>query len=649
MSDKNEIRYKSCANFGFFRLACISPQHRVGDIDLNVQQIANSLLELGKSKVQLAVFPELCVTSYSLGDLFHQECWTRESAMAVDSIAKACAESKVAVIIGMPLDLNGRLFNAAVAIDASGKLAGAVPKTYLPNSCEFYEARWFTRGDFADAKEVRIGDSVVPFGVDLLFEIGGSLLGIEICEDLWAVRPPSLEQALAGASILVNLSASNELLGKSEYRRDLVRQQSARCLAAYAYASAGPGESSADLVFSGHSMIAENGVVLGETARFCFETQSLIADIDLARLDFERRRNSSFAQGRADRIFRKIPLSTEKWSLAGSGFLRKINKWPFVPLDTALRSQSCREIFAIQATGLAKRLKHTNSKTLVLGLSGGLDSTLAALVACEAFDRLGLSRERIVAVTMPGFGTTSRTLENAEKLAQILGMTLRHISIKDSVLQHFKDIDHSENQHDVTYENSQARERTQILMDISNQTGGFVLGTGDLSELALGWCTFNGDHMSMYHVNAGVPKTLVKYLVGWCADEVFSGPEAAVLHDICDTPITPELLPVSKDGGLVQKTEETVGPYELHDFFLYHYVRCGASPEKILFLAELAFKDSYAEDEIAKWLDMFIKRFFQQQFKRNAMPDAPKVGSVALSPRGDWRMPSDACIPLRIV
>jgi NAD+ synthase (glutamine-hydrolysing) len=614
-------------------------------IDFNSQKIANSLLELGKSKVQLAIFPELCITSYSLADLFHQSSWSNHCMVAVDSIAKACAESKVAAIIGMPLDLNGRLFNAAVAIDASGKLAGAVPKTYLPNSCEFYEARWFTRGDFADAKEVKIGDSVVPFGVDLLFEIGDSLLGIEICEDLWAVRPPSLELALAGASILVNLSASNELLGKSEYRRDLVRQQSARCLAAYAYASAGPGESSADLVFSGHSMIAENGVVLGETPRFCFETQSLIADVDLARLDFERRRNSSFAQGRAERIFRRIPLATISWNAGTADLRRKINKLPFVPSDSALRSQNCREIFAIQSTGLAKRLKHTGSKTLVVGLSGGLDSTLAALVACESFDRLGLPREGIVAVTMPGFGTTARTFENAEKLARILGMTLRHISIKDSVLQHFKDIGHSENLHDVTYENSQARERTQILMDIANQTGGFVLGTGDLSELALGWCTFNGDHMSMYHVNAGVPKTLVKYLVGWCADDVFSGLEATVLHDICDTPITPELLPVSDDGGLVQKTEETVGPYELHDFFLYHYVRCGASPEKVFFLAGLAFQGAYTEQEIAKWLGVFIKRFFQQQFKRNAMPDAPKVGSVALSPRGDWRMPSDACAP----
>jgi len=632
------------ADFGYLRAAVVSPEHRVGDVAFNTDQTIAALHELAPSGVQLAVFPELGLTSHSLGDLFHQGRWIGECAEAVGRVAEVCAKTRVVAIVGLPVAVDGRLYNAALVVGSDGRPAGVVPKTYLPSTGEFYEGRWFARGDDTDAKFVRLGAHDLPFGVDLLFETGGGLVGVEICEDLWAVRPPSLDQALAGASLLVNLSASNELLGKACYRRDLVTQQSARCLAAYLYASAGPGESSTDLLFSGHSIIAENGVVLAETGRFSLSTRSAVADLDLPRMEFERRRNSSFAQGRPSRAFRRIPLPIAEWP-AGTRLLRPVPRHPFVPEDPASRAENCREIFAIQSTALARRLRHTGAQTIVLGLSGGLDSTLAALVACQSFDSLGLPRTGILAVGMPGFGTTPRTRGNAARLAEHLGLDFREIPITESVGLHFRDIGHPESLHDTTFENAQARERTQILMDLANKSAGFVLGTGDLSELALGWCTFNGDHMSMYHINAGVPKTLVRFLVAWCADEVFTGPAAEILRDICETPITPELLPVSKRGELVQKTEETIGPYELHDFFLYHFVRGGHPPEKILFLAETAFDGAFGSEEITHWLNVFLKRFFQQQFKRNAMPDAPKIGSVGLSPRGDWRMPSDATPP----
>lgn len=630
-------------SFGFFRLAACAPASQVGDIQYNTERIADALELLGRDGVQLAVFPELCLTAYTLADLFHQQIWIEECVVALEKVAAICRKAKIAALLGAPFHVDGKLFNCAVAIDCQGKFVAVVPKTFLPNTGEFYEMRWFSPASVVATSEVRIGGVRVPFGTDILLEVGDSLMGVEICEDLWAVKPPSADQAVAGATMIANLSASNELLGKAQYRRDLVVQQSARCLAAYVYASAGPGESSTDVVYSGHCMIAENGILLGETKRFSFESKFVMADVDLDRLQFERRRSSSFSHGRQERPYRRVPFKTSDWKINGS-LRRHVEKAPFVPFDASKRAENCREVFEIQCTGLAKRLRHTGAKTITLGLSGGLDSTLAALVACRAFDKLKLARQGIVAVTMPGFGTTERTLGNAESLAALLGLTLRKIGIRQSVEQHFRDIGHNPDLHDVTFENAQARERTQILMDVANQTGGFVLGTGDLSELALGWCTFNGDHMSMYHVNAGVPKSLVKYLVSWCGDAIFTGDEAAVIRDICDTPITPELLPVSNKGELQQKTEDTIGPYELHDFFLYNFVRCGFSPGKILFLAGTAFGDVYKRSELEKWLALFLHRFFQQQFKRNAMPDSPKVGSVALSPRGDWRMPSDVCV-----
>lgn len=631
----------SVNNFGFFRLAVASPEHRVADCAFNAEQISIVLEQASAEGCQLVLFPELSITGYSCADLFYQSQLLGAAGEAILAISKTCARLHLAAVVGTPMEYHGRLYNVAVVIGAHGEIAGVVPKTYLPTSGEFYEARWFTRGDFATETSFEFDGREVPFGVDLLFSAGEALIGIEICEDLWAIKPPSLDQAAAGANVLLNLSASNELLGKVGYRRDLVRQQSARCLAAYAYASAGPGESTTDIVYSGHSMIAESGSLLIENDRFKFHSQLAIADIDLAKLAHDRTRNTSFGQIRPDRQFRLALLSTSGWNL-GKALHRPIDPHPFVPSDPARRSEHCREIFAIQSTGLAKRLRHTGSKTLVLGLSGGLDSTLAALVACHAFDELELDRQGIVAISMPGLGTTDRTKNNAAQLAKMLGVTFREIPISASVRQHFKDIGHPESKHDVTFENAQARERTQILMDVANQTGGFVLGTGDLSELALGWCTFNADHMSMYHVNAGVPKTLVRYLVEWCAAEVFTGRESDVLLDITRTPISPELLPTARDGTIAHKTEDLVGPYELHDFFLYQMVRCGSEPAKIQFLAEIAFKGVYSAAAIKKWLAVFVKRFFAQQFKRNAMPDGPKVGSVALSPRGDWRMPSDA-------
>jgi NAD+ synthase (glutamine-hydrolysing) len=470
------------------------------------------------------------------------------------------------------------------------------------------------------------------------------VLGIEICEDLWAVNPPSGNMALAGATILTNSSASNELLGKAEYRHDLVRQQSARCLAAYLYAGVGSGESSTDVVYGGHAMIAENGSLLAETERFQFDTQMVIADIDVQRLVNERIKNSSFSQAglvTGYRIFDfELPHAAE--AMPRPIIRPQLARLPFVPSDPAKRAHNCREIFNIQATGLSKRLLHTGSQKVVIGVSGGLDSTLALLVIANAFDRLGIARSGIVAITMPGFGTTSRTRSNAERLAELLGAELHVIPIGEAVRGHFRDIGHDENKHDVTFENAQARERTQILMDVANMVGGLVVGTGDLSEAALGWMTFNGDHMSMYHVNAGVPKTLVRYLVAWCAEELFSGETSTVLHDIVATPITPELLPLGKDNALEQKTEDTIGPYALHDFFLYQTVRHQFAPAKVFFLARQAFGDEYAPTTILQWLSVFYRRFFSQQFKRSSMPDGPKVGSVALSPRGDWRMPSDA-------
>jgi len=634
---------------GMLRLAVVTPELRVADVDFNLAEIKATALAAARQGSALCLYPELCLTGYTCGDLFFQPQLQQQVVEGLLDLARFSADHKSpALVVGAPLEQGGRLFNCALLIVA-GHICGAVPKTFLPNRGEFYEQRWFSSATERNSDQLLLAGESIPFGEDLLFQdhsFAELRVGVELCEDLWAVEPPSGSQALAGATLLLNLSASPEILGKRDYRQQLVTSQSARCLSAYAYASAGPNESSTDLVFSGHSLIAEYGQVLAETERFCFESRLALADIDLQRLIGERQRNSSFANARAQRSYRII-----SFTLNGSEverLLRPVSRTPFVPALEQERSERCQEIFALQTSGLAKRLRHTACADVVIGLSGGLDSTLALLVIIHAFDRLGLPRKGIHALTMPGFGTSNRTRTNAEKLAELLGCSLRVIPIDAAVRQHFVDIGHDEKKQDITYENSQARERTQILMDVANQVGGLVVGTGDLSELALGWCTYNGDHMSMYAVNCGVPKTLVRYLVDWCAEHKFDGEISRVLCDVSATPVSPELLPLDENGEIDQITEEVVGPYLLHDFYLYNLVRLHSPPLKILQLAELAFASDYCADELRKWLLLFYKRFFSQQFKRSCLPDGPKVGTIALSPRGDWRMPSDACVALWI-
>ena len=644
------------SSLGFARVAAVSPEMRVADCAFNTQAIIAALRQAKERGAQLVAFPELCITGYTCGDLFFQTTLLDGARAGLERIAEETRKLNAACVVGLPILQSGRLYNCAAFVCA-GRVMGLVPKTYLPTYNEFYEGRWFTSASGMAIGQMELAGGAVPIGPRQIFEAAnmpGCAVGIEICEDVWAVNPPSGELALAGATLIVNPSASPETLGKMEYRRELVKQQSARCLAAYVYAGSGPGESSSDLVFSGHSLICENGTMLAESARFEFGAQIILADVDLGRLAHERMNNSSF-RGAAgwglgiDPAPKFVLPSAEEDQPVP--LARPLAQNPFVPQDKTQRAKNCREIFSIQSTGLAKRLRHTGVKTVTIGISGGLDSTLALLVAIRAFDKLGLPRAGILAITMPGFGTTDRTYGNALAMMKALGVTAREVPIRNAVLGHFADIGHDPATHDVTYENAQARERTQILMDVANKSGGFVVGTGDLSELALGWLTFNGDHMSMYHVNAGVPKTLVRYMVEWCADEEFNGEVSDVLRDIAATPITPELLPL-KDGELQQKTEDTVGPYILHDFFLYYAVRYGFPPRKVFYLAREAFSplspggagggQTFSADEILKWLNVFYARFFSQQFKRNAMPDGPKVGSVALSPRGDWRMPADA-------
>lgn len=640
--------------FGFVRVAVSSPELRVADVAFNTERIIEAAESAERLGADVVAFPELCITGYSCGDLFYQQLLIDEASKALIRIAEASYEKRLdtAIIVGLPMTLDGKHFNCAAFI-SRGEIKGIVPKTFLPGTGEFYEERWFSSARDTARTSVLLGWRDIPFGTDLLFRpetMSECTIGIEICEDVWAASPPSVNQALNGATILVNLSASNEVLGKYEYRRMLVQSHSARCLAAYCYAAAGAGESTTDLVFSGHSLIAENGALLAETERFRFDTQIAVADVDVQRLTAERLKNNTFGASRAAAPARIINFEFEDFSRpegeAAQALYHPLSPMPFVPRDSSLRAAQCHEVFSIQITGLAKRLKHTNTNTVIIGVSGGLDSTLALLVCAKAFDVLGLSRKGIVSVTMPGFGTTERTRGNAEHLAEFLGTTLRIIPIQDAVRQHFRDIGHDESLHDITYENAQARERTQILMDVANQMGGLVIGTGDLSELALGWCTYNADQMSMYGVNASIPKTLVRYIVEWCADHEFSGRTAEVLHDICATPVSPELLPLQDGGTQAQETEKTIGPYELHDFFLYHFVRFQATPRKIMFLSQHAFGNKYDTQTRHKWLTTFFRRFFSQQFKRSPMPDGPKVGTVALSPRGDWRMPSDASAAL---
>ena len=541
----------------------------------------------------------------------------------------------------MPVVVNSTVINAAVVIQ-KGKILGVVPKTYLPNYKEFYEQRWFTSALQVSENSVRLCGQIVPMGNNLLFETAETTFGIEICEDLWATVPPSSSLALQGAEIIFNLSADDEGIGKHNYLCSLISQQSARCISGYVFSSSGFGESTTDVVFAGNGLIYENGYLLARSERFCMEEQLIINEIDVECIRAERRVNTTFAANKANCPGKEaVRISTEFVNSKDLNLTRTFNPHPFVPQGSELNSR-CEEIFSIQIAGLAQRLLHTGAKTAVIGISGGLDSTLALLVCVKTFDKLGLSRKDILGITMPGFGTTDRTYHNAIDLMNSLGVSIREISIREACIQHFKDIGHDLNIHDVTYENSQARERTQILMDIANQTWGMVIGTGDLSELALGWATYNGDHMSMYGVNAGIPKTLVKHLVQWVAENGMDEASKATLLDIVDTPISPELIPADENGEIKQKTEDLVGPYELHDFFLYYFLRFGFRPSKIYFLAQTAFSGVYDDETIKKWLQTFFRRFFNQQFKRSCLPDGPKVGSISISPRGDWRMPSDA-------
>ncbi len=647
-------------DYGFVRVAAAVPELKVVGCSYNADRIIEMIGEAETAGAQMVVFPELSLTAYTCGDLFHQELLLKQSLAALCKVMDSTKALNVLAIVGLPMAADNQLFNCA-AVMQKGEILGIVPKTYIPGYKEFYEERWFAAGTLAKSPFVRLFGKEIPFGTDLLFEADGSetvSFGVEICEDLWAPVPPSTHQAIAGAVILFNLSASNEIIGKSEYRRELVKLQSGKCAAGYVYVSSGVDESTTDMVFGGHAMIAENGGMLSESERFLRKKHLTISDIDVQKLLNDRIRLTSFMEAIPARSFRKIPfhmepldlgdspLSSEDRSCAVKKLLRTVDPHPFVPSDEAARDIRCGEIFAIQTTGLAKRLAHTGMKNAVLGISGGLDSTLALIVTAKTFDMLGIPRENITAITMPGFGTTDKTYENALQLIRSFGAELREIDIKQACLQHFMDIGHNPDIHDVTYENVQARERTQILMDIANKQSGLVIGTGDLSELALGWCTYNGDHMSMYSVNCSIPKTLVQYLVRWAADNVAEQAAAEVLLRILDTPITPELLPPDSNGAIRQKTEEIIGPYELHDFFLYHTLRYGASPKKLMMLAKHAFEDIYDAETILKWLKLFFKRFFSQQFKRSCMPDGPKVGTINLSPRGDWRMPSDAAAEL---
>ncbi len=636
---------------GLIKVATALPRVEVANVTFNTQDIENLIVKAEGKGVEILCFPELALTAYTCQDLFAQQLLLDEAEQGLLKLLELSRNVQLAVVVGVPVSHLGMLFNCAAVVQ-QGKIFGLVPKTYLPNYHEFYEKRWFSSASALSHNEsIRICGQTTVIGVEQLFHINDATFGIEICEDLWAPVPPSNNLALQGAEIVLNLSASNDLVGKTDYVRQLVKGQSARCHCAYLYAGAGFGESTQDLVFGGRAFIAENGTILAESNQFSLEPQLIISEVDVELLRSERRSNTSFSQSIAQQTAQQMPFRVAELEmvLREQASTRTYDPLPFVPQGAQLATR-CHEILNIQSLGLAKRLKHTHTNHLVVGISGGLDSTLALLIAVHTFDLLGLERKGIVGITMPGFGTTDRTYNNALLLMKELGITIREIPIAAAVRQHFADINHNEEVHDVTYENAQARERTQILMDVANQVGGMVLGTGDLSELALGWATYNGDHMSMYAVNASIPKTLVKHLVRWVADNIMEAGCHDILLDIVDTPISPELLPADQQGQITQKTEDLVGPYELHDFFLYYTLRYGFKPSKIFRLAVSAFSTSdasrnvcsYPETTIAHWLHVFFRRFFQQQFKRSCLPDAPKVGSCSLSPRGDWRMPSDA-------
>ena len=622
---------------GFVKVAAATPDIRVADVAYNQEQICRLINETASEGAKIVVFPELALTGYTCGDLFTQDVLLAQARKAICQVAAATEEKDALIFVGMPLAVEGELYNVAAALNR-GKILGFTTKTFLPNYGEFYEMRQFREGP-EEVRGICFEGEKVLFGPRILFEadvMPDLIVSAEICEDVWSPVPPSIQAAREGATVIVNCSASDETIGKAAYRKSLIEGQSARLMAAYIYANAGEGESTTDLVFGGHNIISENGTTLAEGERF--KNGVVYAQIDVKRLISERRKNTTFKAAR-ERHLARVPFRLE---LTETKLTRKFPSRPFVPDAKEERDRRCEEILTIQAMGLKKRLAHTHARSAVVGISGGLDSTLAILVTARAFDMLGMDRSQIIAVTMPCFGTTDRTYNNACQMALKLGAQLREVRIADSVESHFRDIGHDIEDHSVTYENSQARERTQVLMDISNQTGGLVVGTGDMSELALGWATYNGDHMSMYGVNASVPKTLVRHLVQYCADTEKDREMKDVLYDVLDTPVSPELLP-PKDGQIAQKTEDLVGPYELHDFYLYYFLRFGYEPSKIYRIAREAFAGEYDEETIYKWLHTFCRRFFSQQFKRSCLPDGPKVGTVALSPRGDWRMPSDAC------
>ena len=623
---------------GFVKVAAATPDIRVADVEFNTQNIINAMEEAQKNGAKILVFPELCVTGYTCSDLFDHSVLLKASRKALLEIAENTNDKDMLVFVGAPLEVNGKLYNVAAAMN-QGEIIGFTTKTFLPNYGEFYEMRQFTPGP-QTVREITFEGKKIPFGPQILFQAEGMeelVVAAEICEDVWSPVPPSIQAALEGATVIVNCSASDETIGKDTYRRALISGQTARLISGYIYANAGEGESTMDLVFGGHNIIAENGTILKESSRYVNEI--IYSEIDLQRITGERRKNTTF-QPLDEETLVRVPFTVKETK---TFLTRTFPKKPFVPSDEQTRAQRCEEILTIQAMGLKKRLAHTNARTAVVGISGGLDSTLALLVTARAFDMLGRDKKDIIAVTMPCFGTTDRTYQNACEMSKKVGATLIEVPIADAVNVHFRDIGHDPEDHSVTYENCQARERTQVLMDIANKTWGMVIGTGDLSELALGWATYNGDHMSMYGVNASVPKTLVRHLVKYAADDTKDEALKNVLYDVLDTPVSPELLP-PKDGDIAQKTEDLVGPYELHDFFLYFMLRFGYEPSKIFRIACMTFDGEYDKETIFKWLETFCRRFFSQQFKRSCLPDGPKVGTVALSPRGDWRMPSDACV-----
>ena len=626
---------------GFLKVCAVSPRVTVAGVQSNLNAALQEIEKANKNKVQILVFPELFLSGYTCGDLFLQTALQDACKSALTAVCRATENSALVVVIGLPLKFGASLYNCAAVVQ-NGMVVAVVPKTYIPNYNEYYEKRWFASGDGVNGT-IKLNGQEVPFGQTLIRLSDDAVLGVEICEDLWTPSTPGTSLALSGANIIVNLSASNEVVTKNDYRKNLICMQSAKDFCAYIYASAGVGESTTDLVFSGACTVAENGALLSEGERFAFNGSMAEACIDIEKLNAERAHNTSFtdAAKKLKEKLSEVSTPVEVSDMEYNEVNRSFDPHPFVPSDSAEKDERCREILSIQSHALAKRMSHIGAKKAIIGISGGLDSTLALLVTARALKILNLPNENMICVTMPGFGTTDRTYQNAVDLIHAFGATFMEISIRNAARGHMADIGHDESVHDITYENTQARERTQILMDLANKHGAVLVGTGDLSELALGWCTYNADHMSMYGVNAGVPKTLVRHLV---RNEAQQLPEeiSKILNDILDTPVSPELLPPDENGNIQQKTEETLGPYEVHDFYLYRFLRFGTRPEKLLFMASRAFAGIYSEEQLKNWLKLFVRRFFTNQFKRSCLPDGPKVGSVSLSPRGDWRMPSDA-------